>query len=108
MPKPKTHFFVCRNQRTPGHPKGCCHDRMAADVYSALGKRLQETEAYGTVMLSAVGNCLGPCELGPIMVVYPDNVWYGRLNADKAVDIFNSHVNEGKPVKELLLPEGAY
>lgn len=108
MPKPKTHFFVCINQRPQGHPRGCCADMGAMDALTALGQKLQASQKFDSVMVSAVRSCLGPCAQGPIVVVYPDNVWYGRVNREAAERIFDSHVNEGKPYPENMLKEGTF
>lgn len=108
MPKPKTHFFVCINQRPQGHPRGCCADKGAMGVLTALGQRLQASQKFDTVMVSAVRSCLGPCGAGPIVVVYPDNVWYGQVTPLAAEKIFDSHVNEGKPFPDCMLKEGTY
>ena len=108
MPKPKVHFFICGNQRPAGHPRGSCADRNCMDVVSALSQRWQETQTFDTVMVSVVKSCLGPCEMGPTMVVYPENAWYNNLDAEKALQIFNSHVTDGKPAQELLAAEGSF
>jgi (2Fe-2S) ferredoxin len=42
------------------------------------------------------------------MVVYPDNAWYLGLDPEKATKIFDSHAKEGKPVEELVAPEGSF
>lgn len=108
MPKPKVHFLVCSNQRPQGHPRGCCAEKGSMDVLTALSGRLQETEKFDVAMLSMVQSCLGPCSLGPIVIVYPDNVWYGQMDAEKAKQVFDSHVNDGKPVESLVLQDGAF
>jgi (2Fe-2S) ferredoxin len=108
MPKPKVHFLICANQRHQGHPRGCCADKGAVDVLTAFGMKLQASQKFDTVMVSAVKSCLGPCGSGPIVAVYPDNVWYGNVTNEGAQKIFDSHVNEGKPVPEFMLKEGTF
>jgi len=108
MPKPKVHFLICANQRPQGHPRGCCAEKGAMDVMSAFAQRLQETQKFTTVMVSAVRSCLGPCGSGPIVAVYPDNVWYGNVTPDGARQIFDGHVNGSGPVEGLLLTEGTF
>jgi len=78
------------------------------EVVQTIGQRWQETQMYDSVMVSIVKSCLGPCEMGPTMVVYPDNAWYLGLNPEKAVRIFDSHALEGKPVEELMAREGTF
>jgi len=46
--------------------------------------------------------CLGVCEQGPIMVVYPDGVWYCDLNKENIDQVIQQHFIEGSPVKELV------
>ncbi len=46
--------------------------------------------------------CMGPCELGPVMVVYPDGAFYIRLKADYAERIVEEHFLKGRPVEEWL------
>lgn len=108
MPKPKVHFLICGNQRPPGHPRGCCADKGAMNVHAALGQKLQASQKFDTVMVSMVRSCLGPCGSGPIVTVYPDNIWYGNVTPQGAEQIFDSHVNEGKPVEAFMLKEGTF
>jgi (2Fe-2S) ferredoxin len=56
----------------------------------------------GRLRINASG-CLDRCELGPVMVVYPDGVWY-RYESEADVDeILNSHIKNGLIVDRLRL-----
>lgn len=46
--------------------------------------------------------CMGPCQYGPLMIVYPDNSFYINLNEDKIEKIVDEHFIKGRPVKEYL------
>ena len=46
--------------------------------------------------------CMGPCELGPVMVVYPDGSFYIRLKEEHAEEIVQEHFLKGRPVQKLL------
>jgi (2Fe-2S) ferredoxin len=50
-------------------------------------------------------SCLGPCPLGPMMVVYPDAVWYSRVKEDDVTEIVEQHLVGGKPVERLKVPD---
>lgn len=103
MPKPEKHVFVCTNQRPPGHPKGSCTDRGAPDLLMAFGRLMEEREAFGRIKISR-SSCLGPCELGPIVLVYPEGVMYVGVQAADVVEIFDHHLLGDKPVERLLAP----
>lgn len=50
----------------------------------------------------SLADCLGVCAGGPILVVYPDGVWYHHVDAAALERIFHDHLLEGRPVDELI------
>jgi (2Fe-2S) ferredoxin len=46
--------------------------------------------------------CFSQCGHGPMIVVYPDNVWYAGVQESDLDDIVQSHILGGKPVERLL------
>ncbi|MDP2313320.1 MAG: (2Fe-2S) ferredoxin domain-containing protein [Pseudomonadota bacterium] len=104
MPTWKHHVFVCTNKRPPGHPKGSCGERGCNDVLMALNDEVERLELFDTVKVNS-SSCLGPCRAGPMMVVYPENTWYGAVKAEDVREIVQSHFVGGKPVTRLVLPE---
>lgn len=54
------------------------------------------------VKRSKVG-CLGACKHGPIMIVYPDGVWYRCVDKKVLEEIIEKHVKGGKPVEKYAL-----
>ena len=104
MPKPERFVFVCTNQRPPGHPRGSCGQKGAREVIARLDKLFQEKDLYSRIRLVPTG-CLGPCMEGPIVAVYPDDVWYKELTPDDVEEIVNQHLIEGNPVERLVLKE---
>ena len=46
--------------------------------------------------------CLGVCVSGPIMVVYPDGIWYHQLDEARLTRIYQEHILEGRPVAEFI------
>ncbi len=94
----RTHVFVCTNKRPDGHERGCCIDRGGGPIRDYMKKRCAELGVEG-VRINAAG-CLDRCEEGPVMVVYPDGVWY-RLTTTEQVDrVVAEHIIGGKPVEE--------
>jgi (2Fe-2S) ferredoxin/predicted O-methyltransferase YrrM len=42
--------------------------------------------------------CLGLCENGPVLIVYPDGVWYRKVKEEEVAEIVSSHLRSGNPV----------
>lgn len=104
MPRPKPHVIICGNQRPPGHPKGCCSDRGAHEVRTRFQEEFMQRELLGRAHLS-MSSCLSPCEKGPVAVVYPDGVWYGKLKPEDVPEIIESHIIDGRPVERLVIQD---
>ena len=103
MPKFKKHIFICMNQREEGHPRGCCDASGQGEL-----QRLFKTELAkrGVKLVRAnKSGCLDQCELGPTVVVYPDEVWYGGVQLSDVNEIIESHIVNGKPVERLRIPD---
>jgi len=46
--------------------------------------------------------CLGTCKHGPMLLVYPDGTWYGRVGKEQVEQIMESHIRGGRPVQECV------
>lgn len=107
MPKPKYHVLVCVNRRPPGHPKGSCGDSGGQDILEEFQIQRDRKDLYGLMRLTQTG-CMGPCQFGPTVVVYPDDVWYGKVAVRDVEEIIESHLLNGKPVERLKLEENIW
>ncbi len=97
----KRHFFVCQTSRPADGPKPSCAANGSAVLYSRLLTALDEhPELAAEVAVTACG-CLGLCHDGPIIVVYPDVVWYARVGEAELEEIIKTHLIGGKPVERL-------
>jgi (2Fe-2S) ferredoxin len=68
-----------------------------------LGRLMEERQAYGKVKITRT-SCLGPCELGPSVLVYPEGVMYVGVQLADIEEIFNQHLLGDQPVERLLAP----
>ena len=102
MHKPKKHLFVCTSSRANGQQKGFCHGKESVGLFGKFMEELDERGLSGDVMVTNTG-CLGICEKGPIVIVYPDNVWYGSVTLDDVEEIIEEHIEGDTPVKRLEL-----
>lgn len=97
----RLHAFCCTNVRPEQHPRGSCARKNAVALRDYLKKK-SKAKDVGRVRINASG-CLDRCELGPVMVIYPDGIWY-RYETESDVDeILESHVKGGKVVERLRL-----
>ena len=77
MPPFDKHLFICCNRREAGHPRGSCDPTGGEALQKAFKKAIAE-RGIKRVRANKSG-CLDQCEKGPSVVVYPDNVWYGKV-----------------------------
>jgi len=90
-------ILVCANQRPPGHPRGCCGAYGGPQVRDAFTMKILENGLQGRVRATMTG-CMDQCELGCVVVVYPDDVWYKGVRPEDVEEIFREHILEGRPV----------
>ncbi len=98
MPAPyHYHVFVCTNEREAGHRRGCCASRGSVEILAKFKEEVIKAGLTVTVRAQKAG-CLETCEEGPSVVVYPEGVWYGRVQLEHVAEIVESHLKNGKPV----------
>jgi len=104
VPKPERQVLVCVNSRPPDNPKGSCGEKGSQQLFDRLKALLRERGLDGRVMANRT-YCLKHCSRGPVLVVQPDNVWYAGVTAGDLAEICASHLEGGKPVDRLLMPD---
>lgn len=102
MPFFTHHVFICTNTRPAGHPRGSCNADGAAALRERFKDEVARRKLKASVRANAAG-CLDQCEHGPTVVVYPEGVWYGSVQAADVEEIVESHLIHGKPVDRLRL-----
>ncbi|MGB4466996.1 MAG: (2Fe-2S) ferredoxin domain-containing protein [Azovibrio sp.] len=97
----KHHVFFCCNQRPEAEP--CCHARGGTELFQYAKNRARELglDAAG-VRINKAG-CLGRCDEGPVLVVYPEASWYTCIDASDVEEILQSHLLGGKVVERLRI-----
>lgn len=97
----RAHLFCCTNKRPDSHPRGSCAARGSVALRDYLKARAKELDLDG-VRINAAG-CLDRCELGPVMVVYPEGIWYKVETSVDVDDVLTSHLRDGVIVERLRL-----
>ena len=104
MPAYERHVFVCHNTRPAGAPRPSCTADGKSDLHTRLKKLTDEAGLGAKVRINKSG-CLDQCEHGPMVVVYPDAVWYGNVKPEDAEEIVKEHLMAGKPVERLRVAD---
>ncbi|MBA4687220.1 MAG: (2Fe-2S) ferredoxin domain-containing protein [Candidatus Galacturonibacter soehngenii] len=102
MVSPKYHIFVCTSCRINGQQKGFCYSKGAVDLVQRFMEEIDDRDLSGEVMITNTG-CFGICEKGPIVVVYPEGVWYGNVTEDDVETIVEQHIEGGLVVESLVI-----
>ncbi|WP_142849187.1 ferredoxin [Telmatospirillum sp. J64-1] len=98
----RIHVFACTNRRPDGHKRGSCAARGSEGLRNYLKARSKELGLGEDVRINAAG-CLDRCELGPVMVIYPEGIWYSYHSDEDVDEILQTHLIEGKRVERLML-----
>jgi NADH-quinone oxidoreductase subunit F len=80
---------------------GACISSQSHEFKKHLLQAIEDKGLTGEVNVVETG-CMGPCELGPVMVVYPDGSFYKDLKGEDAPRIVEEHFLKGRPVQDLL------
>jgi len=96
------HVFFCCNQREA--PEACCANRGANEMQQYAKSRVKALglSGKGHVRINRAG-CLDRCEEGPVLVVYPEAVWYTYVDRADIDEIIDRHVVGGEVVERLRI-----
>lgn len=96
------HVFFCQNQRHDGGR--CCADFDAGNLRDYAKKRLKQAGMHGKgqVRINQAG-CLDRCDQGPVLVVYPEAIWYSYVDQEDIDEIIEQHLINGKVVERLRI-----
>lgn len=95
----KRHIFVCTGKS--------CIAKGSEDVLKRLREKIDEDGLTG--IKTSKGGCFGVCketnekgELCPVVVVYPEGIWYERVDTGNIGEIVDEHVKKGRVVERLF------
>ena len=98
----KQHVFFCTNLREDG--SACCQkfDAQAMRDYAKSRTKALGLAGAGKVRINSAG-CLDRCAEGPVLVVYPEGVWYSYVDKEDIDEILEQHIQNGQPVDRLKI-----
>ena len=85
------HFLVCNSFRLTGGPQGICNKKNAVSLLAHLENEISER---GMDALVSSTGCLKRCTQGPVMVLYPNGLWFGEITEDKITQILDALENQ--------------
>lgn len=92
----RIHALICAG--------GQCITAGGDSFEEALKHAIKEKGLEDEIQVVETG-CMGACEKGPMMVVYPEGVLYIHLKTSDAEEIVNEHFLKGRPIQRLMWKE---
>ena len=92
------HVFVCTTGET-------CPTQGDTEKYVKILRAGAQKAGRSDIRINKSG-CFSQCGHGPMIVVYPDNVWYAGVQESDLQEILDSHIVGGAPVKRLIYEPG--
>ncbi len=91
------HLFICTGSF-------CDPEGKTQQLYTRLARKLGELGRYDNPerVKRGVTPCLGVCTGGPIVAIYPDGIWYHRVDEAVLDRIIEEHLLHGQPVEEYI------
>jgi (2Fe-2S) ferredoxin len=93
------HVFVCTSGET-------CPEQGDVEKFVKTLRAGAVTAGRKTEVRINKAGCFSQCGHGPMIVVYPDNVWYAGVQESDLQEILDSHILGGAPVKRLVYEPG--
>jgi NADH:ubiquinone oxidoreductase subunit F (NADH-binding)/(2Fe-2S) ferredoxin/NAD-dependent dihydropyrimidine dehydrogenase PreA subunit len=81
-----------------------CIASGSLDVKQALERELVKRNLQNEVQIIMTG-CNGFCAMGPLVVVYPDGIFYNQVRPEHAPLIVEEHILKGRIVEQLLFKD---
>jgi (2Fe-2S) ferredoxin len=96
------HVFFCCNQREGG--EACCNNHGSQQMRDYAKQRVKALglAGPGKVRVNQAG-CLDRCQEGPVVVVYPEEVWYTYVDRADVDEIIEEHLQHGRIVERLRI-----
>ncbi len=100
MKKPDYLILLCNSYRVTGEAQGACNKKGAPALLQYVS---EEAADRGLDVAVSTTACLNVCAQGPIMVIQPNNYWYGGVDSEEKIDEILDALEEGEAVEEYII-----
>jgi len=97
------HVFICENERDPSDIRGSCSQKGSVKFREMMKQEIELRGLKGKIRVNKAG-CLGTCKQGISMVIYPQGIWYGKLNENDLSEIIEKTLLKDVIIERLLMP----
>ncbi len=98
----QSHVFFCLNEREAGLQ--CCMGSGAQNLFDYAKAQIKalNLNGPGKIRINKAG-CLDRCAFGPVLVIYPEGIWYQCKTMADVDEIISQHLQLGQVVTRLKL-----
>lgn len=94
----RSHVLICAGTG--------CSSSGSAEIINKMTEELKKNDLEKEVKIVRTG-CFGLCEVGPIMVIYPEGAFYSRVQPEDVPEIVTEHLLKGRIVERLVYKDEA-
>ncbi len=98
------HVFICGKSRKSGSSRGSCDPDEDETLKSVFKKELKKAGFSKTTRTQQTG-CLDQCEHGPVVVLYPQAIWYGGVKPEDVSRIVTRTIAKGEILPDLVIAD---
>jgi len=102
MKKPTYHILVCNSFRKAGEAQGACNRKNAPHLIQYL---MEECSDRGLDVVVSSTGCLNVCAEGPVVVIHPNNYWYGKVEGEEQIDEILDALEEDRAEEKYLISD---
>lgn len=86
----------------------CCDPTIGAACWDSLKRLVREWGLEDPmrpegIVLRTKADCLRICSGGPVLLIWPDGIVYGKVSAERIERILREHVIGGQPIEEWVV-----
>ena len=100
------HVFFCTNRRDDGRQS--CSQCAAQELRDYMKQRCKALglSGSGAARINTAG-CMDRCAEGPVLVIYPEAIWYTYIDRTDIDEIIEQHLMAGRVVQRLRIPDAS-